>query len=88
MMNACSNRLRPVRVVRIVRALRYPSYQRLAIQRALFPMFGSVLMGLGSLSSLAVGALHGSDGVTMMGAHLITHIAIVAPIAQKKALHS
>jgi hypothetical protein len=49
-------RLHPVR---IVRALRYPTYQRLAMQRVLLPAFGSMLMGAGNLASLGLDALHG-----------------------------
>lgn len=70
--------------VRIVRALRYPTYQRLALHRALGPAFGSIMMGVGNLSSHGLDALHGSGSLSVMTAHLVTYVVIGVPIGQKK----
>lgn len=75
-------RLRPVR---IVRALRYPTYQRLAVQRAIAPAFGNIMMGVGNFYSHGLGALHGSDSLSIMTAHLVTYIVTVVPIQKKGA---
>lgn len=69
--------------VRVVRAMRYPTYQRLALQRALTPAFGSIMMGVGNLSSLGLDTLHGSGSLSAMTAHLVTYIVIVAPVGRK-----
>ena len=78
---ALSLRLHPVR---IVRGLRYPTYQRLVVQRALVPAFGNIMMGVGNLYSLGLGALHGSGSLSVMSAHAVMQIVIVLPIGQKK----
>jgi hypothetical protein len=80
---ALSLRIHPVR---IVRALRYPTYQRLAIQRALVPSFGSMMIGVGNLYSLGLDALHGSGSLTVMTAHIVTHVVLVVPIGSKKGM--
>ena len=79
---ALSLRLHPVR---IVRALRYPTYQRLAMQRALVPALGNIMTGVGNLHSLGLGALHGSASLSVMAAYVVTHVIAVVPIGQKNA---
>jgi len=83
-MKTLSTRLHPVR---IARALRYPTYQRLALQRALVPAFGSMMIGVGNLYSLGLDAFHGSGSLTVMTAHIVTHVVIVAPIGSKKGAY-
>jgi hypothetical protein len=71
----------------IARALRYPTYQRLAMQRALVPAFGSIMIGVGNLTSLGLDALHGSGSLTVMTAHIVTHVVIAAPNGAKKGAY-
>jgi len=73
--------------VRIARALRYPTYQRLAMQRALVPAFGSIMIGVGNLASHGLDALHGSGSLTVMTAHIVTHVVIAAPNGSKKGAY-
>jgi hypothetical protein len=68
----------------IARTLRYPSYQRLALQRALVPAAGSIVTGVGNLVALGAGALHGSAGFIGMTVHLVA-VVVVAPLAGEKA---
>ena len=70
-----------------LRALRYPTYQRLAMQRALVPAFGSIMIGVGNLTSLGLDALHGSGSLTVMTAHIVTHVVIAAPNGAKKGAY-
>jgi hypothetical protein len=72
------------KALKTVRALRYPTYQRLVLQRALAPAFGSIMMGVGNLSSLGLGTLHGSGSVSMMTAHIVTYVVIVVPSSRQK----
>ncbi len=69
---------------RIVRALRYPTYERLALQQALGPAVGSIMTGVGNLCSSGLGGLHGSGNISVMSAHILTYV-IVAPAGQKNA---
>ena len=71
----------------IARALRYPTYQRLAMQRALVPAFGSIMIGVGNLASHGLDALHGSGSLTVMTAHIVTHVVIAAPNGSKKGAY-
>jgi hypothetical protein len=80
-MKALSTRLHPAR---IARALRYPTYRGLALQQALYPAAGSIVMGVGNLCTLGAGVLHGSGSFTLMTAHLIA-VAFVAPTGDEKA---
>ena len=80
---ALSLRLHPVR---IVRGLRYPTYQRLVVQRALVPAFGNIMMGVGNLYSLGLGALHGSGSLSVMTAHIVTYVVIVVPSGRKEGV--
>jgi hypothetical protein len=65
-------RLQPVRVVR---ALRYPTCRGLAVQQALVPAFGRMMISVGNLYSFGLGALHGSSGLGVMTVHLVTHVS-------------
>jgi hypothetical protein len=68
---------------RIVFALRYPTYQRLALQRLLLPAAGSIITGVGNLCTVGASALHGASFGTMT-VHVVAMV-IVAPIGDKKA---
>ena len=83
-MKALSTKALTTHPGRIVRALRYPTYQRLAMQRALVPAFGSVMAGAGNLCSLGLDALHGSASLSLMTAHIVTHVVVVVPIGRPK----
>jgi len=67
----------------IARTLRYPTYQRLALQRALLPAAGSIVTGVGKLVALGAGAVHGSGGFVAMTAHLVA-VVVVAPMLGEK----
>jgi hypothetical protein len=67
--------------VGIARTLRYPTYQRLALQRALLPAAGSIVTGVGKL--VALGAVHGSGGFVAMTAHIVA-VVVVAPMLGEK----
>jgi hypothetical protein len=69
--------------VPFVRALRYPTYERLILGRMLVPTFGSIMVGVGNLCSLGVDALHASGSLSVMSVTVITHVVIV-PISLKK----
>jgi hypothetical protein len=64
----------------IARTLRYPSYRRLTLQRALYPAAGSIVTGIGNLVALGAGAVHGSAGFIGMTAHIVA-VVVVAPLA-------
>jgi len=69
-----------------LRALRYPTYQRLRVQRALIPVFGNIMLGVGNFSALGLDALHGSGSLSLMTAHIVTHVVIVVPIDLSKGV--
>jgi hypothetical protein len=45
---------------RIVRALKYPTYKQLAVERALIASAGNIMMGVGNLHVAGLGAVHTS----------------------------
>jgi hypothetical protein len=65
-------------------SLQYPTYERLAVQRVLVPAFSSIMMGVGNLSSLGLDALHGSGSISLMTAHIVTHVVLVVPAGRLK----
>ena len=71
----------------IVRALRYPTYERLVVQRALVPTFGSIMVSVGNACSLGLDTLHASGSLGVMTVHLITH-AVIGPISLMKGSFS
>jgi hypothetical protein len=43
---------------RIVRVLKYPTYKQLAVERALIASAGNIMMGVGNLHAVGLGAVH------------------------------
>ena len=43
---------------RIACVLKYPTYKQLAVERALVASAGSIMMGVGNLHALGLGAVH------------------------------
>jgi hypothetical protein len=43
---------------RIVRVLKYPTYKQLTVERALIASAGNIMMGVGNLHAVGLGAVH------------------------------